>query len=61
MRRARKEWTRQGRMLLFDGAPIAFLQREVDDNGNAPVSPHRVDLLAKRIVRLLNAAPRRAP
>jgi hypothetical protein len=47
-------YTRAGRMLYDRGKPILLLERELDASGNCPISPRQADLLAERIVRLLN-------
>jgi hypothetical protein len=52
---ARKaRYTREGRMLLDRGKRILFLERELDATGNCPITAHQADLLAERIVQLLN-------
>lgn len=51
---AKPRYTRAGRMLYDHGKPILLLERELDATGNCPITPHQADLLAERIVRLLN-------
>lgn len=47
-------YTREGRMLLDRGKRILYLERQLDATGSCPITPRQADLLAERIVRLLN-------
>jgi hypothetical protein len=51
---SRERWTRQGRMLSYDGTEAIHVERHVDENHRAKLSPVQCDAIADYVCNMLN-------
>jgi len=58
-RAPRAPYTREGRTILRDGAPVLHLERVDRGDQHYAITPHEADQLAQRVVDLLNGRGRR--
>ncbi len=59
-RQARARYSREGRTILRDGQPVVHLERVDLGDHRFAMTPHETDVLAQRVVDLLNRSGRNA-